>query len=103
MPVDPVTSVGGGASIGELGGQVAGGGDSRAADGFGDMLAGQIQNLENVQQEANQKALELATGQSDDVAGVVMAVEKATLTMQLAAQIRNRGVEAYQEIWRLQV
>jgi len=103
MPVDPVTSVGGGASIGELGGQVAGGGGSQQAGGFGDMLVDQLQNLENVQQDASQKALELATGQSDDVASVVMAVERATLTMQLAAQIRNRGVEAYQEIWRLQV
>ena len=103
MPIDPVTAVGAGSSIGELGGQAGAAGRSGQTGGFGEMLMDQIQGLEAMQQDANQKTLALATGQAQDVGSVVMAVERASLSIQLAAQIRNRGVEAYQEIWRLQV
>ena len=34
---------------------------------------------------------------------VVMSVEKASLELQLAVQVRNKGVDAYQEIFRMQV
>ena len=103
MPIDPVTSVGAGSSIGNLGSQAPGAESTGTTGGFGDMLVDKIQSLEAMQKDANQKALALATGQSQDVASVVMAVERASLSIQLASQIRNRGVEAYQEIWRLQV
>lgn len=103
MPVDPISSVGSGAGVGELGAQAAGTGRASQGGGFGDMLVDQLQNLEEIQQDANREALALATGQSDDVSSVVLAVERAALSIQLAAQIRNRGVEAYHEIWRLQV
>ena len=34
---------------------------------------------------------------------MVVAVEKASLELQLAVQLRNKGVEAYQELFRMQV
>jgi flagellar hook-basal body complex protein FliE len=79
--------------------------ESGKADGggFGQALMDQLDKLNASQADAADQAQALATGQASDVTSVVMAVEKASLELQLATQIRNKGVEAYQEIFRMQV
>jgi flagellar hook-basal body complex protein FliE len=74
-----------------------------AEQGFGGMLAHSVGQLQATQDEAAGAAQALATGQASDVSAVVMAVERAKLSMQLASQIRNKAVEAYHEIFRTQV
>jgi flagellar hook-basal body complex protein FliE len=71
--------------------------------GFGKALADALGSLDATQTEAAQQAQQLATGQAQDVSSVVMAVEKAALEVQLASQVRNKLVEAYQDIFRMQV
>ena len=73
------------------------------AGGFGGILANQISALEQTQTQAAEASQALATGQTDDVNSVVSQLEKAKLTMELASQIRSKGTEAYQEIFRTQV
>lgn len=73
------------------------------AGGFGDLLAQQITSLQNLQQDAAVQGQALADGTATDATSVVMAVEKARLSMQLATQLRERGVTALQEILRTQV
>jgi flagellar hook-basal body complex protein FliE len=77
-------------------------GDATGSD-FGSMLGDSIQALTKTQNDAASQAQALATGQADDPTAVVMAVERAQLSMQLAGQIRNKAVEAAQEIFRTQV
>ena len=72
-------------------------------DDFGNLLADQIGKLADMQVEGAQQAQALATGQAQDVSEVVMAVERASLSLSLAATVRNKAVEAYQEIFRMQV
>ena len=67
------------------------------------MLGGQLEKLSALQDDAAQQSQALATGQAGDVATVAMSVERASLGLQLASQIRNKAVEAYQEILRMQV
>jgi flagellar hook-basal body complex protein FliE len=74
-----------------------------SSEGFGDMLGQQMVKLQGFQDEAAAKAQALATGQSEDTVGVVMAAEKAKLSMQLAGQIRDKSVTALQELLRTQV
>ena len=71
--------------------------------GFGKMLADQIGNLNEMQASAGQQAQALATGQATDVTAVVMEIERASLALQLATQIRDKTVDAYHEIFRMQV
>jgi flagellar hook-basal body complex protein FliE len=71
--------------------------------GFGAALMDQLDKLSASQADASNQAQALATGKANDVTSVVMAVEKASLELQLATQIRNKGVEAYQEIFRMAV
>jgi flagellar hook-basal body complex protein FliE len=71
--------------------------------GFGSVLADQVAALQGTQDEAAAASQSLAAGTAEDLSSVVMAVERAQLSMQLASQLRNRAVEAYQEIFRTQV
>ena len=77
--------------------------DPAAESSFKAMLTGQIAELGDMQAKAAQASHALASGTADDVSAVVMAVDRARLGMQLAGQIRTKGVEAYQEIFRTQV
>ena len=74
-----------------------------SATSFGAMLADQIGALERVQEQAAQGSRALASGTATDPTQVVLAVERARLSMQLASQLRNKAVEAVQEIFHTQV
>lgn len=71
--------------------------------GFKDMLKNAINEVDSLQKNAEQKTLELAMGKSDNLHDVVIATEKANMALQLTLEIRNKMVESYQEIMRMQV
>jgi flagellar hook-basal body complex protein FliE len=71
--------------------------------GFGSMLADQLGKLEGMQNEAADASQALATGQASDPEAVVMAVERARLSMQLASTLRNKAVEAVNDVFHTQV
>ena len=71
--------------------------------GFGSTLTGQISKLTDLQSQAADASQQLATGQATDPTAVVMAVERAQLAMQLAGQLRTKGVEALNDILHTQV
>ena len=73
------------------------------SSGFGGMLTKQLEGLQGLQTDAAAQSQALATGTAEDASQVVMAVEKARLSMQLAASLRDKGVESFQEIFRTQV
>ena len=72
-------------------------------EGFGDMLAGAIGSLQKTQTDAAEASQALATGTATDPTQVVMAVERARLSMQMASQIRGKAVEAYNDIFHTTV
>jgi flagellar hook-basal body complex protein FliE len=91
-PVTPPTPAGAGASAAQGSGS-----------GFGSMLAGEMGKLDTLQQQATTASQQLATGQATDVSTVAMEVERASLALQLATQVRNKAVEAYQNLMQTQV
>ena len=63
-----------------------------------------VQREENgLIKESDRLNMELAAGRITDVSEVVIASEKAGIATQLTMQVRNRAIEAYQEIMRMQV
>jgi len=48
-------------------------------------------------------ALDLLMGQTDDLSGLLLDAQKAELSLNLALQIRNKIIDAYNEILRMQV
>lgn len=81
----------------------AGHGGSGSGSGFGAVLAGQLGSLANTQNVAAEAARSLATGQAADPSAAVVAIDRARLAMQLAATIRTKSVEAFQDLMRTQI
>jgi flagellar hook-basal body complex protein FliE len=102
--VAPLAGATGTAGLGNVGsaGTVSSSG-STGSGGFGSMLTNAISSLDQSQNTASSDSVALATGQASDVTQVVTDVEKANLEMQLAVQVRNKAVDAYQEIMRMQI
>ncbi|HEX4753554.1 MAG TPA: flagellar hook-basal body complex protein FliE [Solirubrobacterales bacterium] len=103
-----VPKAGGGEwSVGGVGGGPEKAGGAQAAEspagGFGSMLTNAVGNLEKTQEAAATQSTELATGQTQDISSVITAVQEASLSMELASQVRNKAVEAYTEIFHTQI
>jgi flagellar hook-basal body complex protein FliE len=73
------------------------------AKSFGQFLNEALSSVEQAQLEAADAARRLATGEIRDIAEVTIASEKATLALQLTVQVRNRVIEAYQDMMRMPV
>jgi flagellar hook-basal body complex protein FliE len=67
------------------------------------MLDTSIDRLQDMLTDASQQSAALAAGEADDLTSVVVAVERAMLGLQLATQVRNKAVEAYQDLLRMQI
>jgi flagellar hook-basal body complex protein FliE len=79
------------------------GATSAGGSSFGDVLTKAVGELNQTQVDAATEAQKLATGQSSDVNSVVMAAERAQMSMALAATVRDKSVMAINDILRTQV
>lgn len=77
--------------------------DGVQGQSFADTLNQAIQNTNELQKISNKKIEDLATGKTDNVADVMIASEKADIALRLMVQVRNKIVDAYQEIMKMQV
>jgi flagellar hook-basal body complex protein FliE len=73
------------------------------AAAFDEVLKVAFQDVDRLQKEANQSMQRLAVDGSVDIHHTMIAMEKADLSFRLMLQIRNKLVEAYQEVMRMQV
>jgi flagellar hook-basal body complex protein FliE len=76
---------------------------AEAAESFGSFLKEAIENLNGQQAYAEQLGGQFIRGEAVDVHQLKIAGEKASLGLELTVQIRNKVVEAYQEIMRTQL
>lgn len=70
---------------------------------FGEFLTQALGEVNKLQNDSAQASLDLAAGKLQDVSQVTIATEKATIAMQLTMQVRNKMIDAYQEVMRMQV
>ena len=74
-----------------------------AGGGFGQALTDAISNISESQNAADNASVRMAAGDPIDLHEVMLARETASLQFQLAVQVRNKLVEAYQDVMRMQV
>lgn len=109
---DPFAGMADLGSIGGKGGgasKVAGAGavdetkGTNSAGGFASMLANKLTELNTQQTSASNEMNAVATGKVDDVAQSMVRIEQANVSLQMATQVRNKVIEAYQEVIRMQI
>jgi flagellar hook-basal body complex protein FliE len=76
---------------------------AQAAPSFKDVLMQNIEQVNRLQQDAEMAVEDLVAGRRDDTASVLIAKQKADLAFQMLLQVRNKLVEAYDEIKQMRV
>jgi flagellar hook-basal body complex protein FliE len=70
---------------------------------FADTLKEAVGTVNTLQKQADVKMQELATGKTSNIPEVMMAAEKADIGLRMMVQVRNKIIEAYQEVMKMQV
>jgi flagellar hook-basal body complex protein FliE len=76
---------------------------SRTGPGFGELLKNAVASVNHMQLEAGRLEDAVAMGEQVNIHQAVIAGEKAGLSFKLMTQVRNKLVDAYEEIMRMQV
>jgi flagellar hook-basal body complex protein FliE len=74
-----------------------------AGGSFGETLRELVQSVNQQQLRSEELAARFAAGQVEHVHDAMLAMEKASLSFQFIVEVRNRLVEGYQELMRMQV
>lgn len=74
-----------------------------APQSFESVLGGFLVQASDQHQAATNQAEAVARGSLDDLHGTMIAVKEAEISLKLVGSIRNRLIEAFQEIWRTNV
>ncbi len=86
--------------ISPIGAQPAGKSDGPS---FRDVLMSNIEQVNKLQQDAQTAIEDVATGKRDDMAAVMMAKQKADVAFQMLLQVRNKMMDAYEEVKQIRV
>ena len=70
---------------------------------FAATLKQAINQVNDLQQVSNKKMQELSVGKTDNIADVMIAADKADIALRVMVQVRNKVIDAYHEIMRMQV
>ena len=77
--------------------------DSSSVSSFGDTLNDAIDKVNAMQKDADVKMQKIASGESNNISEVMVAAEKADIALKLMMSVRNKVIDAYQEIMKMQV
>ncbi len=73
------------------------------AAGFGKVMQRFVDDTNTQQLKADQSVELLATGQTDSVHETMLALTKADLSLRVFMEVRNKVIEAYQDVMRMQL
>lgn len=104
--IGSIGAAGGVAGLGVQGVQGTGyldaAGGTASGGGFATALTGAVDNLQQLQSTSKQLAVSAVTGNLDDIHAATIASSRAQITLELVAAVRNKGVDAFNEIMRMQ-
>ena len=83
--------------------KLSSGASAEGGDSFAETLKSAVHKVNDLQQVADTKMQQLATGETTDIADVKIAAEKADIALRLMSSVRNKMIDAYHEIMKMQV
>jgi len=95
----PITGVTGSAAVNATQTATA----AKPAEGFSDSITSALEAVSDAEFAADAIAEKIATGGDASVQELMTSMTKAQLSVDLLVQVRNKAVEAYQEIMRMQI
>jgi flagellar hook-basal body complex protein FliE len=103
MSIDAISALGGPLAVtGPLGVTGSTGAGSTSGTDFAAQLSHGLESLQGMQDKADNLAVQAATGSLTDVHDYMIASTEAALATQLTVAVRNKAVEAFNEIMRMQ-
>ncbi len=76
---------------------------SEVKEGFKDLLLDFVADVNSDLTQASQAQESLLKGKVDNMVELMTTIEKADISLRFATELRNKAIEAYQEIMRMQV
>lgn len=70
---------------------------------FGQVLGDALSQVNQLQLEADRAVESVVLGEEANIHQAIIALEKAQIALEVTIQVRNKVVEAYQEIMRMQI
>lgn len=98
-----VIETGGGAEFKTIGMSAPGSVSSASGETFADTLKKAVDGVNELQKSSDKAMADLATGRTDNVADVMITAEKADIALRVMTQVRNKIIDAYSEIMKMQV
>ena len=74
-----------------------------SSDGFGDIVTQALENVQKTQTKSDQLATKAATGDLTDIHDYMIASTEASLSTQLTVAVRNKAVEAFNDIMKMPI
>ncbi len=78
-------------------------GDGQEKAGFGDFLSRSLSEVNHKIVAADEAAAKLATGRDASIPDTMIKLEEANISLQLVMKVRNKVLEAYNQIMRMQI
>lgn len=101
---DPLGLIGASGGASPARGQpIAASGGASGSASFKESLLESLREVDRLQAEATQAAEDLQTGDRQDVEGVIAATQKADLAFKMLLSVRNKVVQAYEEVKQIRV
>lgn len=98
--VAPVSGAGGVAGIGGITSSQA---PEPTQPGFVEKVGGALESVSEAERHADALVQDVAAGGDTSVHELMVATTKATLNVELLVELRNKAIEAYQDVMRMQV
>jgi flagellar hook-basal body complex protein FliE len=76
---------------------------SSVSDGAGKFFSELVSKVNDIQVQSDKSVQALASGENKNLHEVLIEVEKASISFQFMSQVRNKALDAYQEVMRMQV
>lgn len=76
---------------------------STGSTSFGETIKSAVSGVNDLQVNADQLAQKLAVGDPVEIHQAMIAMQKASTALQFTIQVRNKIIDAYQEVMRMQV
>lgn len=71
--------------------------------GFGDFLSDSLEEVNRQIKTADEQAQRMVAGEDASIHGTMINLEKANISLEFMLQVRNKVIEAYQQIMRMQI